>query len=61
MFFQKYAKMKSGKNASSTGIIIEMLKAAGNNGIVFLRELITSVMMNGKNPEDAVMGLSKLS
>ena len=29
-----------------------MLKAAGNDGIVFLGELITSVMMNGKIPKD---------
>ena len=40
------------KVAGPSGIIIDMLKAAGNDGIVFLRELKTSVMINGKIPED---------
>ena len=40
------------KATGPSGIIIDMLKAAGNDGIVFLRELITSVMINGKIPED---------
>ena len=40
------------KTAGPSGIIIDMLKAAGNDGIVFLGELITSVMMNGKIPND---------
>ena len=42
----------SSKAAGPSGIIIDMLKAAGNDGIVFLGELITSVMMNGKIPRD---------
>ena len=40
------------KATGPSGIIIDILKAAGNDGIVFLRELITSVMINGKIPED---------
>ena len=40
------------KATGPSGIIIDMLKAAGNDGIVFLRELITSVKINGKIPED---------
>ena len=40
------------KATGPSGIIIDMLKAAGNDGIVFLHELITSVMINGKIPED---------
>ena len=45
-------KMKSGKAGGPSGIIVEMLKAAGQTGITFLRELITSVMIHGKIPED---------
>ena len=44
--------MKSGKAAGPSGIIVEMLKAAGDTGITFLRELITSVVTHGKIPED---------
>ena len=43
------------KATGPSGIIIDMLKAAGNDGIVFLHELITSVMINGKIPEDSEM------
>ena len=46
------AKMKSGKAAGPSGIIVEMLKAAGSKGIVFLRELTKSVVKHGKIPED---------
>ena len=52
MVIKALGKMKCGKAAGPSGIIVEMLKAAGKNGIVFLRELITSVMINGKIPED---------
>jgi hypothetical protein len=45
-------KMKSGKASGPSGIIVEMLKAAGETGITFLRELITSVMIHGRIPED---------
>ena len=40
------------KATGPSGIIIDMVWAAGNDGIVFLRELITSVMINGKIRED---------
>ena len=52
MVIKALGKMKCGKAAGPSGIVIDMLKAAGNDGIVFLRELITSVMMNGKIPVD---------
>ena len=45
-------KMKSGKAAGPSGIIVEMLRAAGEIGITFLRELITSVVIHGKIPVD---------
>ena len=45
-------KMKCGKAAGPSGIITEMLKAAGPKGIEFLRELIIAVVKHGKIPED---------
>ena len=48
MVTKALAKMKSGKAAGPSGIIVEMLKAAGSKGIVFLRELTK----HGKIPED---------
>ena len=45
-------KMKYGKAAGPSGIITEMLKAAGAKGIEFLRELIIAVVKHGKIPED---------
>ena len=42
----------AGKAAGPSGIIVEMLKAAGSKGIVFLRELTESVVKHGKIPED---------
>ena len=44
--------MKSGKAAGPTGIVVEMLKAAGKKAIEFLRELSISVVMHGRIPED---------
>ena len=52
MVTKALAKMKSGKSAGPSGIIVEMLKAAGSKGIDFLRELIISVVKHGKIPED---------
>ena len=52
MVTKALAKMKSGKAAGPSGIIIEMLKAAGSKGIVFLREFTKSVVKHGKIPED---------
>ena len=46
------SKIKSGKAGGPSGIIVEMLKAAGETGITFLRELITPVMIHGEIPED---------
>ena len=46
------AKVNSGVFAGPSGIIVEMLKAAGSKGIDFLCELIISVVKHGKIPED---------
>ena len=52
MVIKALGKMKSGKAAGPSGIVVEMLKAAGSKGIEFLRELIISVVKHGKIPED---------
>ena len=52
MVTKALAKKKPGKSAGPSGIIVEMLKAAGSKGIDFLRELIKSVVKHGKIPED---------
>ena len=52
MVTKALAKMKSGKAAGPSGIVVEMLKAAGSKGIVFLCELTKSVVKHGKIPED---------
>ena len=52
MVAKALAKMKSGKSAGPSGIIVEMLKAAGSKGIDFLSELIISVVKHGKISED---------
>ena len=49
MVTKALAKMKSGKSAGPSGIIVEMLKAAGSKGIDFLRELIIYVVKHGKS------------
>ena len=52
MVTKALSKMKSGKAAGPSGIIIEMLKAAGSKGTEFLHELITATVKHGKIPED---------
>ena len=52
MVTKALAKMKSGKFAGPSGIIVEMLKATGSKGIDFLRELIISVVKHDKIPVD---------
>ena len=52
MVIKALGKMKCGKSAGPSGIIVEMLKAAGKKGIDFLRELTLSVIRNGKIPAD---------
>ena len=52
MVIKALGRMKSVKAAGPSGIIVEMLKAAGSKAIEFLRKLITSVVKHGKIPED---------
>ena len=46
------SKMKCGKAAGPTGIIAEMLKAAGEEGVEVARELVETVICNGTTPKD---------
>ena len=52
MVIKALSKLKPEKAAGPSGIIIEMLKAAGSKVIEFLRDLIMAVVKHGKIPED---------
>ena len=52
MVSKALSRIKSGKAAGPSGIVIEMLKAAGLSGIEFLRELTISIVRNGRIPQD---------
>ena len=44
--------MKSGKAAGSSGIVVEMIKAAGESGATMIHDLATAIICNGKVPTD---------
>ena len=46
------SKMKSGKAAGPSGIVVEMLKAAGDTGATMIRDLAVSIIRDGKVPAD---------
>ena len=46
------SKMKYGKAAGPSGIIAEMMKASGEEGIELMRELCEEVFSNGVIPKD---------
>ena len=46
------SKMKSGKAAGPSGIVVEMIKAAGDTGATMIRDLATANMRDGKVPTD---------
>ena len=45
-------KMKKGKAAGSTGVVSEMMKAAGDLGIEWLTDLCNAIVCEGKIPTD---------
>ena len=45
-------KMKQGKSGGPTGVVSEMLKAAGETGILWMTDVCNAVMRDGKIPED---------
>ena len=46
------SKMKSGKAAGPSGIVEEMIKAAGDTGATMIRDLATMIIRDGKVPTD---------
>ena len=46
------SKMKSGKAAGPLGIVVEMIKAAGDTGATMIRDLATAIICDGKVPTD---------
>ena len=42
------SKMKSGKAAGPSGIVVEMIKAAGDTGATMIRDLATAIIRDGK-------------
>ena len=46
------SKIKSGKAAGSSGIVVEMIKEAGNAGATVIPDLATAIIHGGKVPTD---------
>ena len=46
------SKMKSGKAAGPSGIVMEMIKAAGDTGATMIRDLATAIIHEDKVPTD---------
>ena len=46
------SKMKSGKAAGLSGIVVEMIKEAGDTGANMIRDLATVIIRDGKVPTD---------
>ena len=44
------SKMKSGKASGPSGIVVEMIKAAGDTGATMIPNLSTAIICNGKVP-----------
>ena len=45
-------KMKGGKAAGLSGIVVEMIKAAGDTGATMIRDLATTMFRDNKVPTD---------
>ena len=52
MVSKAISKMKSGKAAGPSGIIIEMIKAAGDRAIVYLASLFNHIICIDRVPDD---------
>ena len=46
------SKMKAGKAAGPSGLVVEMIKAAGGTGATMIRELATAIIHDDKVPTD---------
>ena len=45
-------KLKQGKSGGPTGVVLEMIKAAGETGTLWMTNVCNAVMKDGKIPED---------
>ena len=45
-------KMKSNKASGPSGVVADMIKAAGEFGLIWLQELFDPVLKEGKIPND---------
>ena len=45
--------MKAGKAPGSSGIVVEMIRAAGDMGVFMIRDLAAAVIRDGKVPSDS--------
>ena len=52
MMKKAISKMKSGKAAGPSGIVVETIKAAGDTGANMIRDLATAIIHDGKVPTD---------
>ena len=43
--------MKSGKAAGPSGIVVEMIRAAGDTGATIIRDLATAIICDGKGSQ----------
>ena len=47
------SKIKSGKAAGPSGIVVKMIKAAGDTGATMIRDLATAIICDGKVPNES--------
>ena len=52
MVMKAFSKMKLCKAAGLSGIVVEMIKAAGDTGATMIRNLATGLIHDGKVPTD---------
>ena len=45
-------RMKQGRSAGPSGVVAEMLKAAGKVGTLWMTDMCNAVVKDGKVPED---------
>ena len=46
------SKMKSGKADGPSGVVVEMIRAAGDTGITMIRDIAIAIIRDGKVPAD---------
>ena len=46
------SKMKSGKAAGRSSVVVEMIRAAGDTGATMIRDLAIAIIRDGKVPAD---------